>query len=115
MDQPSSDEYEFSFNFIHFMKFLKDHNILATAIAAVLSERINEVTNIFVENMIMPIINRDGDKDGTRDIKKLEDTEIKIFGINFKIGKVIFAFLKFIIITYVIFIIAKAIRKFDKI
>ena len=115
MDEDDSSKYNDSFNFIHFIKFLDDHNIIATSIAAVLSERINEVTNIFVEYMVMPIINRDADNDGVKDIKKLEDIQITIFNTKFKAGVVMLAFLKFVIITYIIFIIAKCIRTVIKI
>jgi len=107
----SRDEYDIPFNFVHFMKFLKDNNILATAIAAILSDRINEITTTFVDYMIMPIINRDGDKDGEKDIKKLEDATFSVYGMEFHVGKVIMALIKFVIITYIIFLIAKSIKK----
>ena len=111
----SGDKYDISFNFVRFIKFLKEHNILATAIAAVLSDRINELTNTFVDYLVMPIINRDGDGDGTRDIKKLEDIEFMLLGVKFRIGKVFMSIVKFIIITYIVFIIAKTVKKVGKI
>jgi len=100
-----------SFNFARFIKFLEENNIIAVAIAAVLSERISEVTNSFVKDIIMPILNRDGDNDGERDIKKLEDAKIKIKGIEFGIGKFIYTIVKFFIIMYIIFIIMNIIKK----
>jgi large conductance mechanosensitive channel len=104
----SIDQYDVDFNFVHFIKFLKDHNIITTAIAAILSDRINEITSTFVDYMIMPIINRDADKDGTKDIKNIEDANFNLFSVNFQYGKVLIAFVKFLIITYILFIITKA-------
>lgn len=115
MSIQSPDEYDISFNFVRFIEFLKDHNIVATAIAAVLSDRINEITNTFVDYLVMPIINIDSDYNGEKDIKKIEDSEIVIFGIKFKIGIVLMAIVKFIIITYIVFIIAKSLKKIGKI
>ena len=106
----SDSDYDVTFNFVRFIKFLRDYNIFAVAIAAILSDRINELTNTFVNNLIMPIINRDADKDGVKDIKNLEDTEFTIYGIKFGVGKFAMALLKFIIITYVLFLITKTVK-----
>ena len=48
-----------TFNFIRFAEFLKHNNVASTAIAAVLSERISDIMNVFMDNIIMPIINVD--------------------------------------------------------
>lgn len=98
------------FNYIRFIKFLQDNNVLSVAIAAVLSDRINELTNTFVNSLIMPIINRDGDGDGEEDIKKFENMKYKILGMKFEIGLLAISIIKFIIITYVIFILSKALK-----
>lgn len=115
MSETSDDSDDIKFNFIRFIKFLKDNNILAVAIAAVLSERINDVTESFVNNLLMPIINRDGDGDGERDIKKLENKSIKFKGIDMKIGKFIISMIKFIFVTYIIFLVSSSFKKISKI
>lgn len=106
-----NDQFDVSFDFVRFIKFLKDHNIIATAIAAVLSDRINEVTNAFVNNLIMPVINRDADNDGTKDIQKLEDKVVSFKGVKLEIGRFFLAIFKFIVVTYLIFIISRALKK----
>lgn len=111
MEEQVSDTIESTFNVGHFINFLKDHNILATTIAAVLSGGINEVTTTFVEHLIIPVINRDGNTtESSNNKKKLEDVDITVFDTKVKIGRVILAFFKFIIITYIIFILAKIIK-----
>ena len=109
-----NDEFDIAFDFVRFIKFLKENNIISTAIAAVLSDRINEMTNSFINNLIMPILNRDGDNDGEKDIQKLEDKIIYVKGIKFEIGRFVLAVIKFILITYVIFILTRIIKKFIK-
>lgn len=109
-----NDEFDITFDFVRFIKFLKENNIISTAIAAVLSDRINEVTNSLVNNLIMPIINRDGDNDGEKDIKKLEEKVITISGVRFQIGRFIMALIKFILVTYIIFIVTRVVNKIMK-
>ena len=111
MEDQIVDNVAPTFTSVQFIQFLKDNNILATTIAILLSGTINDMTTSFVEHLVMPIINRDGNDDGVRDIKKLEDVEFSMYGSKIKAGKVILAFFKFIIITYIIFIIAKTVKK----
>lgn len=112
--EDSSDSYDIDFNFVRFIKFLRDNNIIAVAIASVLSDRINEVTNSFTSNIVMPIINRDGDNDGKKDITKLETKSIKFYGMNFAVGKFVVALFKFLIVTYIIFLLSNILKKFVK-
>ena len=58
------------------------------------------------DNMILPIINRDYNKDGVPDIKHFENTELKILGIKFKIGKFVVDIIKFIMVIYLVFAIS---------
>lgn len=108
----SVDDYDMGFNFIRFLKFLQNNNILGVAIAAVLSDRINELTTSFVSNLVIPLMERDGDNDGEKDIKKIEDKSIKAFGVEFGIGRFAVAIIKFVIVTYIIFIISVILRKY---
>jgi large-conductance mechanosensitive channel len=88
-----------------FYKFLKKNDILSLSIAAVFSGHINELINSFVNNLFIPILNRDADNDGKKDIKKIENLEIKFFNVNFTIGKFLVDILKFVLVTIVIYTI----------
>ena len=115
MEGQASETIESTFNAKNFITFLKDHNILATSIAAVLSGGINEVTTTFVEHLIIPVINRGGDvNESSNNKKKLEDVEFTIFDTKVKAGRVMLAFFKFVIITYIIFILAKIIKRLSE-
>jgi large-conductance mechanosensitive channel len=94
------------FNFVGFVNFLKKNSVISLALAAVISNQLNKLTESFVDDLIMPIVNIDSDKDGVEDIKKLQEKELHIFNIKFKIGNFLFLILKFCIITYIIFLLS---------
>lgn len=114
MELSDSSQNDIRFDFVRFILFLKENNILQVAIAAVLSDRINDVTNSFVDNLVMPIINRDANRDGIKDIKQFEEKQITILGVDFNVGKIVISTFKFLLVTYILFIISKLanIRKF---
>lgn len=103
---------DIDFNFIRFIKFLNDNNVISVIIAAILSDRINEMTNNFFDGIILPLINIDYDNDGEKDISKFEDYTIKVFNTDLYVGKLLLAIVKFFIIAillYLLFIITKKI------
>jgi large-conductance mechanosensitive channel len=106
-----SEIEEQNFNFVYFVKFLSDNNVFTIVIASILSEKLSEFITSFIDNIILPIINRDGDNDGERDIKSVEEYELVISGMKFKLGKVLMSLIRCIIITYLIFILIKVIEK----
>ena len=99
------------FNFVYFMKFLEENNILVTSIAAVLSYALRDLTNECINNIVIPIINKDYDNDGVKDLKKIEDTTFTVFGIKFGTGKVFISLIKFFIVLYITFLIVQIIKK----
>jgi len=111
MDKDSPKEIS-TFDISLFIKFLADHNVLSIAIATVLSRKVNDVMDSVIDNIIMPVINRDSDNDGVRDVKKLEDQSIKLYGMNFGVGKVLISIIKFIVVTYFLFLVTKSIKDF---
>ncbi len=90
-----------------FLSFLKNNNILSTIIATVMSTYITQLTTSFADDIVMPIIYRDGDGDGKADIKSLENTVMKVNGINIKIGKFLVVLLKVTIIFVTLFLCKK--------
>lgn len=90
-----------------FILFLKNNSILTTIIATVMSTQINELTNSIADDIILPVIYRDGDKDGKADIKKLENYKLLLYGINFKVGKFCVVLIKVTVIFFILFLIKK--------
>ena len=96
-----------------FIKFLKENNILVTVVATIISSCVSELSESMVNDLILPIINRDSDGDGQADIKDLATFEYKVKGISFKIGKFSMIAIKFIIILFITYQISNLLK--DKI
>mgnify|MGYP005999286391 CR=1 FL=1 len=91
------------FNFINFNKFLEENKAFATASSIVIATQITVIATSFIDNIILPIFNRDVDKDGKPDIKEFENIKLNIYGVKIKPGKLIIDILKFILIIYIVF------------
>ena len=89
----------------NFVKFLEDNHIFATVIATVISTYITALSRSLSEDLLLPIIYRDGDGDGEEDIKKYQNFVIEIFKIKFRIGNFLIELFKFIIMTFLIYLI----------
>ena len=94
------------YNFIKFKEFLQKNKAFATAASIVIATQISSLASSFTENIIVPIFNRDLNKDGIKDLQNFEDLKIKLFGIEFQLGKFIIDIIKFFVILYVVFIIS---------
>ena len=94
------------FNFIKFKEFLEKNKAFATAASIVIATQISSLASSFTENIVVPIFNRDLNKDGIKDLQNFEDLKIKLFGIEFQLGKFIIDIIKFFVILYVVFIIS---------
>lgn len=94
------------FNFIKFQQFLEKNKAFATASAIVIATQLSVLATSFVENIILPIFNRDINEDGVPDIHNFENIEIDIFGIKIKMGKFAVAILRFLIIIYIVFLVS---------
>ena len=105
------DPYDVRVDFLHFIEFLKKNNIITTAIVAVLADRINDLSNAFINAFVMPIINRDADGDGVRDIKNIEDKVFKISGMTFRIGEFLVSGIRFFLVCYTVYVVYRFIMK----
>lgn len=110
----SSSDSEPVFNVVHFISFFTNKDIITAAISAVISYGLRDVTESLINNLIMPIIDKDTDEDGKRDFKKIEETVITINKIKFSVGKLTIDILKFIILMYILFIIENVIKSIHK-
>lgn len=90
-----------------FFEFLKENHIVATVVATVISSYITKLTNSLTDDILLPILNRDGDGDGESDIKKYEEIIFEFYKIKFKIGSFVMHIFKFVIMTYLMFLLSK--------
>ncbi len=79
---------------------------------AVMAAFINQLVFSFINDIIIPIIDRDGDNDNEPDINKLSNYKLKVNGITFKTGAFLLALIRFILVLFFIFIVCLIILKY---
>ncbi len=90
-----------------FMAFLKEYNVIALAVAFVMALAVNTLIKSFVDNIIMPLV--------TPFIKGAWETATFSIGpIVIGWGAFLSAFLNFLIIALIIFIVIKKVMKAGK-
>lgn len=90
-----------------FIKFLKDNDIFAAVIAALISSHVSDLSNSLINNILLPIIGSDSDKDGKPDINKLKKYNIKLGSITLHIGKLLISFIKFNFALFFVYLASK--------
>jgi large-conductance mechanosensitive channel len=90
-------------NLAGFIKFLFDKNIIQTSIGIIIASQIGKLTNLFVDTILNPIIN----KLTSGAFKKNEDWVVTFFDIELKIGLIISNLINFILVIFIIYNIWK--------
>ena len=90
-----------------FYTFLKDNEIVATAIATIFSKVITDLSYSFIDNILLPVINIDLDNDGHSDIDNFKNKVINLNGARLKLGLFVIEIIKFIAVLFVLFILSK--------
>jgi len=90
---------------------LSKNEILSSVLIAIIAGNINKMSDSLTENIIIPIIDIDIDGDGETDGRRLINYELKIGGLNFKIGKFITSVVEFIIILYLVNLLSDFVDK----
>ena len=98
----------------NFTKIIMSNSVLFGISIAVLSTFVNELVFSLINDIILPIIDRDGNSDNDPDINKIKHITIKTNGITFKIGAFIVALIRFILVLFILFIISLVILKINK-
>jgi large conductance mechanosensitive channel len=87
-----------------FKAFIARGNVLDLAVAVIIGAAFGAVVTSFTEDMVMPII---GLVSGGADYEALKKAGVPLFGY----GKFVTAFINFVIIAFVIFLMVKAANK----
>jgi large-conductance mechanosensitive channel len=95
----------------NFTKLIMSNSVLFGISIAVLSTFVNELVFSLINDIILPIIDRDGNNDNDPDINKIKNITVKTNGITFKIGAFIVSLIRFIILLLILFIISLVILK----
>lgn len=76
------------------------------AISFAIGSQINHFTDNIIKEVILPLLSPDMNNDNINDIDKIIKYEVKVGPFKFKIGKIIYNIIKFILIIYLVFIIS---------
>ena len=97
-----------------FTELIMKNSVLFGITIAVMSTFVNQLVLSFINDIIMPIIDRDGNNDTQPDINRIANYTITTNGITFKIGAFIVALIRFILLLFIIFVLSIVIIKIKK-
>jgi large-conductance mechanosensitive channel len=90
-----------------FVNFVKNKNLFQIALATIISDRIIDITSVFMNSIILVQNYEQHIRNPTYSPKnKLETIYFDIVTIRIEIGKIIFVVLKFMIVLYLMYIFA---------
>ena len=93
---------------------LSRNTVLFAISIAIISTFANQLLFSFINDIILPIVDRDGNSDNDPDINKLKNFTLKFYGVTFKIGEFIIALIRFVILLFILFIIGIILIKSNK-
>jgi large-conductance mechanosensitive channel len=96
------------------IEFIGKNTLYLGITIALLASFVNQLVFSFINDIIMPIIDRDGNNDNQPDINKIADFKIKTAGITFKVGAFILALIRFILLLFIIFFLCVVLVKLKK-
>lgn len=101
------------FNLHELIKFFSKNGLLTTALIAVLTYRLMELSGEFFTGLVHPLFNLPFTDKKNRQVR-LEDLEINIGTFKFKLGKIFFAVLKTALVLYLIWLVLYLSKKLVK-
>lgn len=90
---------------------IKDNNLYATAIAMLFTSFATELAYSLADNLIIPFIDFDINKNDKNDFKELKSIQITLFGVKLNFGKFLYSFIRFIIMIFILLMINKLNKK----
>lgn len=88
-----------------FTSFIKENNLVRASISLVVSTFVYDLLLSFGNNILLPLINFDINKNNKPDFKELKNIKITLLGKQLKIGAFMSSLIKFIVMTTIVFII----------
>jgi large-conductance mechanosensitive channel len=83
-------------------EYFNESNLLVAIMVTVISNYTTELSVSFLNDLVLPILDRDGDGDNDPDINKLRNYTFNMNGIVFKVGAFGVSLIRFIMILIII-------------
>jgi len=98
------------FNINKMREYIVKQGIIDDAIGVAIGKHIGNVTESLFNNVVLPLFKIDLNKDGNGDFNLLENYKFNLFNVKINIGKFIVDFIKFIVILYLLILIARFVK-----
>ena len=85
--------------------FIESNDLYAVVIGTIFSQFLTELFHSFTNDLIMPMLNLDINKNNINDVTELKDLKIKAFNVEFKVGAFLVAFVRFVIVVCILLMI----------
>tara|TARA_B110000879_G_scaffold210096_1_gene299389 strand:- start:359 stop:727 length:369 start_codon:yes stop_codon:yes gene_type:complete len=95
------------FNFVSFRKFLIENKVMALAVSYVIGKQINYLMDSIMNNILDPIMNADYNRDNKADFHGLKKWQVNTGFYKFKLGNLIYDFIKFGLVIYCVFVFSR--------
>jgi large-conductance mechanosensitive channel len=100
------------FDFEELTQFINNNNLMSIAAGFVIARSLEDITNKFFDNLVVPIVKKDSDKDGINDLEDFFNKPLQIYGRSFYFGKVLYQIIKFLVILYTLFLLIRLFKYF---
>ena len=91
--------------------FVSENRLYSVIIGTVLASFVTEISYSAINNIIMPILTTDFNKNNKNDMKDLQKLEVKIFSKKIMLGKFLYSFIRFMIILVILVYVNKLKKK----
>lgn len=95
--------------------FIESNDMYAVVIGTIFSQFITELFHSFTNDLIMPMLNLDINKNNVNDVTELKDIKIKFYNIEFKVGSFLISFVRFVIVGCILLMINRHKRLSQKV
>ena len=96
-------------NFVDFRKFLVENKVIVTIVSFTIATYMNELVKSFFDDLLFCFLAEDCKN---KDMIKIFQFELEIFGFRLKIGKLLLSLFKFVMAAILVFIISRALNDF---
>ena len=96
-------------NFVDFRKFLVENKVIVTIVSFTIATYMNELVKSFFDDLLFCFLAEDCKN---KDMVKIFQFELEIYGFKLKVGKLLLSVFKFIVAAMLVFVISRALNDF---
>ena len=86
-----------------FRSYFIESKLTPAILVTVLSNFVTELVISFINDIVLPITDRDGDDNQEPDLNKLKNITTKTHGVTFRLGSFLISLIKFVVVMILLF------------